>query len=157
MFVPEVNFKFSTLEKEIGPLCASGCEKMVCMAKIQVTSDAFRWPAEIFGDKMCSFAVIYLLRSLFVTRRKALSKREESLAWMTLFGPVQCVCSFYWTEWRHPEWRKVRPLSHLSPFLSTQDPWYAGVKSIRAQSAPYLRVYFRIVLKEMISQWPLEF
>ena len=67
MFVPEVNFKFSTLEKEIGPLCTGGCEKMVCMAEIQVTSDSFRWPARIFGDKMCTFAVICLLRTLFVT------------------------------------------------------------------------------------------
>ena len=31
MFVPEANFKFSTLEKEIGPLCAGGCKKMVCI------------------------------------------------------------------------------------------------------------------------------
>ena len=67
LFDPEVNFKFSTLEKEIGPLCTGGCEKMVCIAEIQVTSDALRWPARIFGDKMCSFAVIYLLRTLFVT------------------------------------------------------------------------------------------
>ena len=42
LFVPEVKIKFSTSEKEIGSLCASGCEKMVCMAEIQVTSDAFR-------------------------------------------------------------------------------------------------------------------
>ena len=78
MFVPEVNFKFSTLEKEIGPLCAGGCEKMVCMAEIQVTSDALRWPARIFGDEMCSFDVIYLLRTLFVTLYKNNIQGEDT-------------------------------------------------------------------------------
>ena len=67
LFVPEANFKFSTLEKEIGPLCAGGCEKMLCMAEIQVTSDALRWPARIFGDKMCSFDVTGSEKTLLVT------------------------------------------------------------------------------------------
>ena len=43
LFVPEFNFKFLfTLESQIGPLFAGGCEKIVCVAEIQVTFDALR-------------------------------------------------------------------------------------------------------------------
>ena len=40
---------------------------MLCMAEIQVTSDALRWPARIFGDKMCSFDVTGSEKTLLVT------------------------------------------------------------------------------------------
>ena len=57
MFVPEVNFKFLIMEKEIGPLCTGGCEKLVYMAEILVTLSVLREPAKNFWKKMCCFDV----------------------------------------------------------------------------------------------------
>ena len=55
MFVPEGNFKFFVLEKQIDPLCTGGCEKLVYIAEILVTLGVLRSPARFFLNKMCSF------------------------------------------------------------------------------------------------------
>jgi len=55
LFVPEGNFKFFVLEKQIGPLCTGGCEKLVSIAEILVTLGVLRSPARFFLNKRCSF------------------------------------------------------------------------------------------------------
>ena len=55
LFVPEGNFKFFVLEKQIGPLCTGGCEKLVYIAEILVTLGVLRSPARFFLNKRCSF------------------------------------------------------------------------------------------------------
>ena len=53
---------------------------LVCMAEIPVTFDAFRWPARILGDKMCSFAVMsfwfYFLSFLSTSPNKEKLSKE---------------------------------------------------------------------------------
>ena len=67
LFVPEGNFKFLVLWKQIGPLCTGECEKLVCIAEILVTLGVLRWPARFFVYKRCSFDVTGLEKTLLVT------------------------------------------------------------------------------------------
>ena len=67
MFVPEDNFKFLVLWKQIGPLCTGECEKLACIAEILMTLGVLRWQARFFVLKRCSFDVTGSEKTLLVT------------------------------------------------------------------------------------------
>ena len=69
MFVPEDNFKFLVLWKQIGPLCTGECEKLACIAEILMTLGVLSWPPRFFVYKRCSFDVTGSEKTLLVTRK----------------------------------------------------------------------------------------
>ena len=52
---------------------------MVCISEIQVTSDALRQPARLFGNKWYSFSIFSLVRTLFVTLYELLARMGMKL------------------------------------------------------------------------------
>ena len=65
--LPRGQFQILGFENFHSPLCTGGCKKIVYMPEILVSCHALRWPVRFFGDQRFSFAVIYLVRTLFVT------------------------------------------------------------------------------------------
>ena len=74
MFVPEGNFKFVVLWKQIGPLCTGECEKLACIAEILMTLGVLSWPARFFVYKRCSFDVTGSENTLLVTQPNTFTK-----------------------------------------------------------------------------------
>ena len=94
-------FQILDLEKFHSPLCTDGWEKVVFITKILATFHAWRLPVRFFWERRCSFAVIYLLRTLFVTlyiaektldgyRKRAVPNTVEKKS-IILFGMVSIV------------------------------------------------------------------
>ena len=103
MFVPEGNFKFLVLLKQIGPLCTGGCKKLVYMAEILVILSVLREPARIFWNKRCSFDVTDFEKTLLVT----LYFYCFLVGYIALAGLMNLLASGHTTIWQ----KKVSPTS----------------------------------------------
>ena len=77
--LPRGQFQILGFENFHSPLCTGGCKKIVYMPEILVSCHALRWPVRFFGDQRFSFAVIYLVRTLFVTLYKTSKTRFYQL------------------------------------------------------------------------------
>ena len=94
MFVPEGNFKFLVMWKQIGPLCTGECEKLACIAEILMTLGVLRWPARFFVFKRCSFDVTGSEKTLLVTlywRKSWLRDFVESALDSKRWGWFTCI------------------------------------------------------------------